>query len=128
MYRSLRTLAESGLLTPFSETIRNACVESLLLHIRVLSDILLPPSTPRDDDVTLRDLADSFVPARLEELQGAYKAEPLSVKATIDKRLAHATKRRSPMHDHSRMLNAYCPILEHVIAELYECRRRRGIV
>src|SRR5207244_872549 len=86
--------------------VRNAVVESALLHTRQLADILLSRGT-RTDDINLNALIPNLRPARLAELRQLFGTQNTSGCPcwTINKMLAHPTTRRSARYDYTNVLN-----------------------
>lgn len=103
--------------------LQNACVESLLLHIRILSDLLLGPG--QLDDITLDDLLPSAGLQGLAALRCSYgdARDANSVRWTLNKMLAHPTRARSGSFDYSDVLRRIIPPLEAVIDEVNLSRR-----
>src|SRR5205814_906566 len=85
--------------------VRNAVVESALLHTRQLVDILLSRGS-ESDDINLATLVANDQPARLDELRRAYgnRNTVSSPCWTINKMLAHPTALRSSSFDYSNIL------------------------
>jgi len=107
----------------FSRPINNAIVESLLLHIRNLCDLLLSRGVDADD-ITLKTLLPHFNSPRVDELKKLYgsRKEVDSPCWTINKRLAHSTLVRSETFDYSPMLTQLTPVLRSVISEVQQAR------
>jgi len=99
--------------------IRNAVVESLLLHIRQLADMILSRGTRRDD-ILLVYLVQNHVPSRLDELDRVYGKDSIEGSPcwTINKMLAHATSIRSSSYDYSDLVKQVAPVLEGIIQEI----------
>lgn len=106
--------------------IRNAVVESALLHLRQLAAILLSEGDA-PDDINLSDLLPGFQPARVDELKRAYgeRGQANTPRWIINKMLAHPTSRRGRTYDYTRLLNQLAPLLDHVIQDVRD-RRTRG--
>jgi hypothetical protein len=102
--------------------IRNAIVESALLHARQLSDIFIEKKNRRDDDIFLHKI----IPPRqipqteIAELQSIYGDSNSGLCFEINKYLAHATTFRSSSHDYSLLLNKLKPLLFSIIQKLAE--------
>jgi len=99
--------------------VRNAVVESALLHCRQLAEILLSSGT-RADDINVNRLIPNCQPARLHEFEQAYGKQN-SVGSpcwTINKFMAHPTNNRSTSHDYSAVLNQLAPLIADIVNEL----------
>ena len=117
---TLRCLLRGGL-QPFPAFARNAIIESLLLHTRILVEILL--SRDKDPDgIRLKTLLPKFDSPRIAELNSAYGTTnlPGSPCQEINKRLAHATERRADGqgHDWTPVLKKLVPIVEPLLVEV----------
>jgi len=104
--------------------IENAIVESELLHIRVLSDVLLGRGH-QDDDVSFEDLLPAAQRPKelldaLQELQPAYgtRSDDGSPCWELNKRLAHLTVHRGDRYDYSRLFKTIEPLLHRVLSQL----------
>jgi hypothetical protein len=99
--------------------LKNAVVESLVLHTRILTDILLSRSK-RTEDIQLTTLMDSFKSPTIAELEVAYGNG--SVEGTpawqFNKLLAHATTHRSDSYDYLGALKIVLPIVEKLLGEI----------
>lgn len=99
--------------------IRNAVVESAVLHTRVLCDILLSKGT-RDDDITLHKLIPDFVSPVIEQLRAVYGTA--EAKGTpcwqFNKMMAHPTTHRSTSHDYVQALNTVWPTMQELLEEI----------
>jgi hypothetical protein len=107
----------------FSRPINNAIVESLLLHVRNLCDILLSRGT-ESDEITLKNLLPSFNSTKLDELKNLYGSGKKidSPCWTINKRLAHSTLVRSESFDYSPLLRQLTSCLRSLFIEVQEAR------
>ena len=99
--------------------IQNAVVESILLHIRQLADMILSRGK-RPDDILLAHLVQDYVPRRLDELDRVYGNNNIEDCPcwTINKMLAHATFKRSSSHNYSNLVNQIAPILAEIVQEI----------
>ena len=104
---------------------KNAVVESALLHARILSDILL--SRGREpDDINLSDLLPSFDSTARKDLECVYgngKTEG-SPCWTLNKRLAHATYRRGSSYDYTQLLSQLAPLISRVVQDVNGQRQK----
>lgn len=106
-----------------SHHVRNALVESALLHTRQLVDILLSRGSD-PDDINLSGLIPGFAPAKLDELQSLYGKRSIvgSPCWTLNKRLAHPTTHRGASFDYSVLLNRLAPVISVIIREVQAAR------
>ncbi|GEM_PF-2871342 len=111
----------------------NALTESLLLHTRILTDMLLPknskpPKTTKTPDIKLDDLPckQSCEIDRLRiELESAYhdkgpQGRCLSPRETLNKLLAHPANIRTSRHDYTSLFESLKPKLDPLINKTYE--------
>ncbi|HEV3301978.1 MAG TPA: hypothetical protein VG055_20150 [Planctomycetaceae bacterium] len=98
---------------------KNAIVESLVLHTRILTAILL--SEGRADDIKVKEVIPGFESAHVDALRAAYGAD---VEGTphwqFNKLLAHATIHRSEGHEYLPALKAVSP---HIMRIMEDVRR-----
>ncbi len=115
-----------------AQLIRNALVESSLLHIRILTDIFLSRGN-RDDDINLRVLGfdpDSIEPIlakKLHTLAIAY-GEPNNQDSNcwiVNKRLAHPTTHRTEGYDYSALFASMDQPLQDIIEHIYAAVKRQ---
>jgi hypothetical protein len=99
--------------------IRNALVESMLLHLRILVGILL--SHGWEDDVKLKEILPGFQSANVDKLKELYgdRKQVGSCCSTLDKMLAHASKVRSDQYDYSSLVNKLLPTISALLAEIH---------
>src|SRR5438552_10403128 len=85
--------------------LKNALLESGLLHLRQLAEILL--SLGRPDDIKLDDLTAGFKPSRLNELAHAYGSSTAEdpPRWVLNKMLVHPSKCRKSSYDYSGILD-----------------------
>src|SRR5207247_10672896 len=100
MLKELRMLLGEGndTSTGLSKHVQNAIVESALLHVRVLSDILLSRKK-EPDEIRLKELLPGFQAPALEQLNDAYGSCTRGPCEILNKRLAHATDVRREAFD-----------------------------
>lgn len=122
MYRQTRLLP----ITTYELVLRNAVVESALLHTRVLIDTLLDrDSRVDDDDLLLRDLAPTAYPqplidaiARLRTAYGTRK-NPDSPCSILNKHVMHLTKAcMSGFNFYAAVFQVLDPLVGAVLAEI----------
>src|SRR5258708_65015 len=121
MFSSMIALLQTGYpdFAKLPHNVRNAVVESALLHTRQLVEILLSRGHQRDD-INLSELSGDFVPTRRDELEALYGGSS-SVDSpcwTINKRLAHATTHRGSNYDYADVLNLLVPLIADIIREV----------
>jgi hypothetical protein len=111
--------------------IRNALVESSLLHIRILTDVFLSRGK-QPDDINLEQLGfdtNSIEPKlaeKIDALKIAY-GEPNDRSSncwTINKRLAHPTTHRTEGYDYSDLFASLNDPLKEIIEHIYDCAKR----
>jgi hypothetical protein len=131
MFHSLLSLSSPGNteLALLSQPIRFAVAESLVMHSRIITDILLSRDTS-PDSIRLTDLLPGFKPAMLDELKQAYGSgrKKNSPCWTINKMLAHPTTERLSSFDYSPMINSLGPMMESVFTEVEAERMKLGSV
>ena len=102
--------------------LKNAVVESGVLHARNLADILLSRSEPNrfPDDIRLADLLPTFTSSAIARLQDAYGNAMTSGSAcwAFNKKLAHSTKHRTDTYNYSPHLNAVVPLIQQLVTEI----------
>ena len=114
-----------------AQLIKNALVESSLLHIRILTDIFLSKGK-RADDINLEQLgfdADSVGSILAEKISALALAYGEANDATsncwiLNKRLAHPTKHRTEGYDYSDLFAALDEPLRAVIEYIYDYAKR----
>ena len=102
-----------------ADRVRDALVESALLHTRVLVEFFLGSSQKRGDDVWVRDLWPDFRSERTTELlRGVWGAGDGSHRSNVNKRLAHFTNKRGAGADWTPLHDSVVPMLSILISEL----------
>jgi hypothetical protein len=111
-----------------SPSLKNAVVESALLHTRQLIDIVLSRGR-QPDDINLTCLLPGYQLPQIDELRNVYGNYSLNGSPcwTINKRLAHATSHRGSSYDYTTLLNQLVPIVSQIINEVRKHRRTRQI-
>jgi len=109
----------------YAQVISNALVESTVLHLRQLCDILL--SNGRNDDITINRILSGFNCQAIDDLCSVYGHGPGSFKERLNKHCFHASDRRSAMHNYEPVFQAVIPRVEAVLAEVHSDLRRRSI-
>jgi len=118
--------------SPNVGVVRNALVESSLLHMRILTEIFLSRGT-QPDDVNLQKLGfavpiqDQTLAQNIGALETAYGSSRISGSRcwTINKMLAHPTTHRSSKYNYSPLFNAMEGPLTAVITRVYKLTRRK---
>ena len=123
MYKQMSILCTNGCRNHFVAPIQNALAESMLLHLRIVVDMLLRKKS-EDDDVTLSVLLPQFKSAHIEKLRSAYGSRNTEDSPcwTLNKMLAHATFARADTYDYTAMLAPLTPILLQVLLEVEKVR------
>jgi len=126
MLRGTRQLCRTGLIKLlFSQTISNAVVESRVLHMRILVELLL--SDGPDDNIKLEKLLPRFDQSKVDELRKAYEAkgEKRSPRQEINKMLAHPTNLRGDHHDYDWVFERLDEPIETLLAEVERERSKK---
>src|SRR5579872_1069885 len=108
----------------FPPPVQNAIVESMLLHLRILVDILFSRGSGKDD-INVTDLLPGFKSSLVVQLRIAY-GDGKTVGCPcwhLNKRLAHPTQIRSSSYNYSHVLNALVPLVMPLFAEIDAARR-----
>jgi hypothetical protein len=125
MFKATCELCRSDYRIWHSLHVNNAIAESLLLHTRILSDILL---SRNNDDLNLRKLLPDFSSAYLDELRSHYgdaKSEQ-SPCWTLNKMLAHPTAYRSDSFDYTQTFEKLRAVIYLVLDEVESERKKSG--
>ncbi|MEX2144484.1 MAG: hypothetical protein WD740_07810 [Anaerolineales bacterium] len=118
--------------SPKTQIIKNALVESSLIHMRILTDIFLSRGN-RPDDVQLKNFGfeDIVQHAGLAEMIDSFKnvygksSDEDSNCWIINKKFAHPTTQRSDRYDYSAVFNALDPLLKSIIYYVYNSKGRQ---
>jgi len=96
--------------------VRNAVVESCVLHTRILVGILLSDGT-YPDDIKLTNLVPGFKCPELDQLKQVYEGptKESSPRWIFNKMLAHATTQRSDSFDYEPALNQVAPLICNIV-------------
>lgn len=99
--------------------LKNAVVESALLHTRILVDILLSRGSD-SDDIRLKDILPNFQSSKIAELRTIYgtRKEDDSPCWVLNKMLAHPTRLRSHEFDYTNLLNSLVPLIVALVVEV----------
>ena len=123
MFRSLLDLCRTGKHASLPHPVQNATVESLLLHTRVLVDILLSRDSAADG-IRLTDLLPTFDSSAIAELRAKYgnRNDENSPYRTLNKMLAHATSVRSDAYDYAPIMDRLVPLISLLLEEVQRSR------
>ena len=102
--------------------VRNAMVESAVLHARILADILLGTKKKgRPDDISVNDLVPGFQSNNTQKLRNAYGSSELEGSPcwTFNKMLAHPTKHRSSSYNYGPALRKIEPLIDSIVREVW---------
>jgi hypothetical protein len=124
MFKQMLDIVYKGEHTSFPEPIRNAILESLLLHLRILADILLSRGG-FPDDIKLTNLLPGFNSPLLDKLRNEYGESKMvgSRCWTLNKMLAHPSSLRTSGYNWSQSLTAMRPIILPLLDEIEQARR-----
>jgi hypothetical protein len=122
MFTELRKLDSMGPNRIFQQLIVNAIVESMLLHLRILTGILI--SSGHSNDIKLKDLLPKFESPRVDELRKKYgeSGEEGSPCWTLNKMLAHPSLLRSSSYNYDSVLSILEPCITPLIEEIDHAR------
>lgn len=117
---------------PNTQIMKNALIESSLLHIRILADIFLSRGN-RPDDIRLTELGfilsqeDSILAEKIGALEKVYgkSSEENSKCWVINKMLAHPTTYRSNTYDYGNVFDELDKPLKSIIEYIYSTTGRR---
>ena len=121
MFRNLYQLLATG--NPqyqgLSHYIKNAIVESAVLHTRILVGILLSRG-PEPDDINLSNLAPGFSCPEIDQLSQTYgrRNDNSTPCWTFNKMLAHATSQRTDSFDYSIPLNQLATLINNIVDQV----------
>lgn len=113
-----------------AQLIRNALVESSLIHIRILTDMFLNKGKQPDDikleqlGFDVKSIEATFV-GKLDVLRRAYgeSSDPTSNCWVINKRLAHPTTHRTKGYDYNILFASMDEPLRKIIEYIYDCEK-----
>ena len=108
----------------FPHPIPNAIVESMLLHLRILVEILLSRGS-EDDDIKLTELLPDFKSPLVGQLKTTYgnRKQVGSPCWNLNKRLAHPTRVRSSSYTYDHLVQALVPLVEPLLGEVAKARQ-----
>jgi hypothetical protein len=125
MFKDKWTCCSTGAVKTFPESVKNAIVESALLHLRILVDILLSRGS-ESDDIKLTDLLPNFQSPLIGQLRNAYGDRKTTDSPcwTLNKMMAHPTQFRSDSHNYDPTLKAMLPAILPLLEEIAQARQR----
>lgn len=123
-FRNLLDLCKTGNHKSYPHPIPNATVESLLLHTRILVDILLSRD-PASDTIRLADLLPAFGSPKIAELKQQYGSGAIENSPcwTLNKMLAHPTYLRNDAYNYTATINALEPLIASLLDEIQKTRQ-----
>ena len=126
MFRQTLDACTTGACRWFQYPIPNAIVESMLLHLRILVEILLSSGAdPDGDNIKLADLLPNFESGLIEELRTKYGNRKMigSPYWTLNKKLAHPSLLRSDSYNYDFVLRTVVPIILPLLDEIAQARQ-----
>jgi len=125
MFNQMHGACSTGARNMFQQPIANAIVESMLLHLRILVEILVSSGPdPDGDNIKLTDLLPSFKSPLIEELRNKYgRGTPGSPCWTLNKMLAHPSRLRSHTYSYDPVLKVMLPVLRPLLDEIAQTRQ-----
>ena len=125
MFRQTQNLCQSAEFNSLSPPIPNAVVESMLLHLRILVDILLSRGTsPDGDDIKLNGLLPGFTSPLIEQLRTRYGNRTTAGCPcwTLNKMLAHPSTLRGESYSYAKTVETTVPVMRSLIDEIAAAR------
>jgi hypothetical protein len=126
MFNEMRGACALGVGSMFQQPIANAIIESMLLHLRILVEILLSGGLdPDGDNIKLTDLLPTFKSPLIEVLRDRYgnRRTPGSPCWTLNKMLAHPSRLRSHTYTYDPVLKVLLPALLPLLDEIAQARQ-----
>lgn len=118
MFRNIRKYKQTLIFKDqeIKKTVDNALTESLILHIRILTGIILS-YYKYPDDITLKNILPGFNSNYIEDLRISYgtNKDINSPCWQFNKLLAHASTERSDAHNYSEAVELLTPIIEKIL-------------
>ena len=123
MFNQMLSACQMGVREAYPQPIQNAIVESMLLHLRILVDILLSRGSDADD-IKLTNLLPKFQSPLLGQLKDSYESSRNAGSPcwTLNKMLAHATTLRCSSYDYGPMLKIMRPIIVCLLDQIAQAR------
>jgi hypothetical protein len=127
MFKQTLEICRTGKHQTLPHPIPNAIVESMLLHLRILTELLVSRGSD-SDDIRLSDLLPTFTSARIAELKERYGGRKTvgSPCWTLNKMLAHPTSLRADTYSYDSVLRAMVPVIVRLLEEIAIARRAGG--
>jgi len=125
MFNALLPEFHSADFSQYPLRVRNAVVESFLLHTRQLADILRSSDHGDGDDVKLDKLLTGFTPPHLDEFKRSYgrRDDPDSPRYIINKRLMHPTNIRTDSFNYTEMVEKKLRVVMQLCFDEVETER-----
>jgi hypothetical protein len=123
MFTQMRNVLMMGASKTYDPLSINAIVESMLLHLRILTEILI--SKGYLNDIKLKDqLLPKFESPRVDELRVKYgKSDDVGTPCwTLNKMLAHPSLLRSNSYDYGPVLDILVPSILPLLEEIDQAR------
>jgi len=106
----------------YPDVVKNATVESVCLHIRILVDILLSKDSRKGDDIRLNQLLPGFQHSSVDRLRAEYgdnkRVQPPWPCWILNKMIAHPTLVRGKSQDYTDVIKKLLPFIEDVWREI----------
>jgi hypothetical protein len=109
---------------PLSWELGNAAIEALVLHTRILTDILVSKGR-EPDDINLTKLLPGFNSVNIDALKSAYGTRNAKDSPCwqFNKLMAHATSHRKDSHEYLPALKITLPIIGKLLDEIEAARK-----
>ena len=124
MFKQTWSICTMGVTEIYRHPIPNAILESMLLHLRILTEILISKGYP--DDIKLNDqLLSKYESQRVDELRTRYGTSNTfgSPCWTLNKMLAHPSLLRSNSYNYDLVLKVLLPCILPLLDEIERARR-----
>lgn len=129
MFKQTWSICTMGVTKTFRHPIPNAILESMLLHLRILVDILISKGgSPDNDDIKLKNLLPNFDSVLIGTLRIKYRtrSKVRSPCWTLNKMLAHPSLLRSNNYKYDDVLNIMVPCIMPLLDEIDRARKMLG--
>jgi hypothetical protein len=125
MFNEMYRARSTGAYNTFPQQVVNAMIESMLLHLRILVEILISHGPdPDGDNIKLTDLLPGFKSRLIQELENKYgrgiRGSPCW---TLNKMLAHPSRLRSHTYNYDHVLKVMRPVLLPLLDEVARVRQ-----
>ena len=124
MFKEMLRLGTTVECQKFPQSVQHAIVESMLLHLRILVDILLSRESDKDD-IKLTELLPGFQSPLIKQLKATYGSSKKvgSPCWNLNKRLAHATQVRSSRYSYDYLLQPLVRLVMPLLDKVAEARQ-----